>query len=188
MYGKETREDFGVFRHTGKALGAQPGPALQCKQEGRHPARPLENPPVRALVKPQVPGLHRLRKSSGLPEGERQPFARNRIHRTRGIAQQGNAGRGNPFEPPRNRERSPLRRTRFNPFEPAGRGRKFPQTFFQPELRVARKQRDTDLVFRNRCDIELASLAPVHLYMVTPGRNGVVAPEPIANLFLYRLV
>lgn len=87
MQRNQAPENFRVPGHSRERVCAQPGPLLQGEQQRRHPARPLADQPVHALIITEISRLHSMGKRDRLAKSERQPFAGNSIDRSRSIAE-----------------------------------------------------------------------------------------------------
>ncbi len=101
MRGKKSLKHLGLLRKYSHRLPPQSRTPPEPKHQLRHDRRPPQNSPMRLLITRKITTCQRISQRRRLPERQTQPFARNRIHAPRRIADQRHVPAPNARQPPR---------------------------------------------------------------------------------------
>jgi hypothetical protein len=141
---------------------------------------------MRGLVLAEVVGLQGVSERNRLPESERKPLSRNRIHASRSVSDQRHPPAVNMRQLPCHGNRAAFGVGQRGPFQ--ARGKFWELRFQQIEFRFAvlRHQHDANLILNHWRHIRLRVIAPINFHELGPRRHAVVPTHGIPAIVARR--
>src|ERR1035441_2741744 len=166
----------------------QPGTTIEQEHQARHQERTQGQPAMLLFIASQIAGAQAICQYHRLAEGEAETFTGDCVHRSRRISDQSHVAAADALQLAGGGQCAFLSRRNISPFEPRLQFREPLQGFCQSQFRVTRNQGDTNLISRNRRDVDLSVASPVEFHAVGPWRHAIMLPKRIAALPLTKSV